>query len=93
MLGDLGQPQFTVSFPSRRLIFLVLETDRNSFSQLSENYIATTQSHLCDNTSERNIKQHLIQLVGNKRLTILYWLPEVKFAIFLKTFIVDPFDI
>lgn len=38
-------------------------------------------------------KQYFINLGESRRLTILYWLPEVKFAIFLKTFIVDPFDI
>lgn len=54
--------------------------------------MATTRPHLCDNTSERGKRRYFIKLGENKRLT-LYWLPEVKFAIFLKTFIVDPFDI
>jgi hypothetical protein len=75
-------------------MFLGLETAQNGLSQLPENYIAATQSDPCDSMSKRRKKkQYFIKFGENKRLMILYWLPEVKFAIFLKTFIVDPFDI
>lgn len=55
--------------------------------------ITWQQPNLISLTSERGKEGCFKKVSENKRLTTSCHLPEGKFAIFLKTFIVDPFEI